>query len=61
MKKKISEKAETCALIDSTNDILFRLIGDFVKYHTEKGHIEIRKESLNFVITLRLERKKEVK
>ena len=59
--EKPSEKEEACTLIDDTNHIIKRLTGDFVKYHTGKGHIEIRKESLNFVITLRLERKKGVK
>ena len=57
MKQTISSKAEASALIDSTNDVLFRLVGDFVKYHTGKGHLEIRKESKNFTITMRLERK----
>ena len=59
MKNKISEKEEAYTLIANTNNILFRLLGDFVKYHTGKGHLEIRKESSNFVITLKLERKKE--
>ena len=54
------EKEEACTLIDGANDLINRLTGDFVKYHTGKGHIEIRKESPNFVIILRLERKKGV-
>ena len=57
MKKKLSEKEEACTLIDDTNHIINRLIGDFVKYHTGKGHLEICKESENFVLTMRLERK----
>jgi len=58
----ISEKEEVFGLIDDTNSILNRLIGDFVKYHhSGKGHLEIRKESLKFVLTMKLERKKEVK
>ena len=61
MKKKLSEKEEVFALIDDTNYIINRLIGDFTKYHSGKGHLEIRKESQNFVIILRLERKKGVK
>jgi len=58
----ISEKEEACALIDGINLVIIRLIGDFVKYHhSGKGHLEIRKESASFVVTTRLERKKEVK
>lgn len=59
--KLFPEKEEACTLIDNIHSVIKRLIGDFVKYHTGKGHIEIRKESPNFVITLRLERKKGVK
>ena len=54
-------KEEACALIDDANDVIKRLIGDFVKYHTGKGHLEIHKESPKFVITIRLERKREAK
>ena len=57
MKKKLSEKEEAFALIDDTNYIVNRLIGDFVKYHTGKGHLEIHKKSENFVLIMRLERK----
>ena len=57
MKNKLSEKEEACTLIDDTNHIIKRLTGDFVKYHSGKSHIEIRKESENFTITMRLERK----
>ena len=62
MKKVISEKEEVFALIDDTNYVINWLIGDFVKYHhSGKGHLEICKKSANFVLTIRLERKKEVK
>lgn len=54
---KIFEKEEACTLIDDIHSVIKRLTGDFVKYHTEKGHIEIRKESENFTIIMRLERK----
>ena len=61
MKQTISPKEEAFALIDDTNYVINRLIGDFVKYHhSGKGHLEIRKESQEFVLTMRLERKKEV-
>jgi len=53
----LSEKGEVTALIDSVNDIIHRLIGDFVKYHSGKGHLEIRKESSHFILIMRLERK----
>ncbi len=61
MKNKLSEKEEANALIDDTNYVINWLIGDFVKYHAGKGHLEVRKESENFVLTMRLERKKEIK
>lgn len=57
MKKKLSGKEEAFALIDDANYVINRLIGDFVKYPIRKGHLEIRKESQNFVLTMRLERK----
>ena len=58
MKNKLSEEDEAQILIINTTDLIKLFSDDFVKYHTKKGHIEIRKESPNFVITLRLERKK---
>ena len=58
MKKKLSEKEEATALIDDTYSVINRLTGDFVKYHTGSGYIEICKESEIFVLTMRLERKK---
>ena len=61
MKKKLSGKEEAFALIDDINYIINRLIGDFVKYHTGKGHLQICTESPKFVLTMRLERKKGVK
>ena len=61
MKKKLSEKEEANALIDDTNSVINRLIGDFVKYHTGKGHLEICKHSPNFILTIRLERKEGAK
>jgi len=57
-----SEKEEVFGLIDDTNSILNRLIGDFVKYHhSGKGHLEISKQSPKFVLTMRLDRKKGTK
>ena len=61
MKNKLSEEDEAQILIINATDLIKLFSDDFVKYHTGKGHIEIRKESLNFVIILRLERKKGVK
>ena len=51
---------EAHILVNDTTKLLHGLLGDFVKDCRNKGHIEIRKESPNFVITLRLERKKGV-
>ena len=61
MKKKLSEEDEAQILIINATDLAKQFSDDFVNYRAGTGHIEIRKESSNFVIILRLERKKGVK
>jgi len=57
-----NEKEEVYSLIDDANYVLNQLIGYFVKYHhSGKGHLEISKETPKFVLTMRLDRKKEAK
>ena len=56
---KTSKKEEACTLITDTSDLTLRLVGDFVKY--SGGCYKVEKESPHFVVTVKLERKKEVK
>ena len=58
--KKVSAKEEVYALVDDTTKLIQRFLGDFTKY-MEKGCIKISKESPKFVVTMKLERKKEGK
>ena len=52
-------KEEVCALVDDTTKLIQRFLGDFTKYCMEKGCIKISKESPKFVVTMKLERKRE--
>ena len=61
MKKKLSEEDEAQILIINATDLIKQFSDDFVNYRAGTGHIEIRKESPKFVISIRLERKKEAK
>ena len=60
-KANIPEEDEAFALTEATTALIQRFLEDFVKQSTRKGHIEISKESPKFVITMRLERKKEAR
>ena len=59
MKKTLSEKEEACTLITDTSNLTLRLVGDFVNY--SGGCFKVSKESSHFIVTVKLERKKEVK
>ena len=61
MKQKLSEKGEAYLLIGAVTDMMIRFLGDFTKYCVSKGAIEMEKESPKYIVTMRLERKKEAK
>ena len=58
-KKNISPKEEANALIVDVSGLTLRLVGDFVNY--SGGCFKVSKESSHFIVTVKLERKKEVK
>ena len=57
--KVISEKEEACTLITDTSDLTRRLVGDFVNY--SGGCFKVLKDSPHFVVTVKLEKKREDK
>ena len=61
MKDLTPAEFEARALIAESNYLTVRLLDDFVKQSARNGYLEIRKESASFVVTVRFERKKEVK
>lgn len=56
----VSETDETFALIYSTARLIRKLRFDFLKI-TKKGRIVVSTESEKFTVTIKLERKKEIK
>ena len=60
-KSNISEEDEAQVLILNSTYLIKLFSNDFVKQSTRKGHIEVRKESANFAVIMRVERKKEAK
>lgn len=61
MKKLKTEKEEIYALLDDVFHLINRFTGDFAKYCSNKGCIKLSKESIRFIVTIKLERKKEAK
>ena len=59
MKKTLSEKGEACTLITDNSDLTLRLVDNFLKY--SGGCFKVLKDSPHFVVTVKLEKKKEVK
>ena len=59
-KSNIPSQDEAHALIEATTSLFHSVSDKFLK-HTEEGCIKIRQESPKFVVTMKLERKKEVK
>lgn len=59
-KTNIPEDNEAWSLIESTTMLIQKFRENFVKQSTSKneGHVEVSKESENFVVTMKLERKK---
>ena len=58
-KETLSEFDETYELMSDCFDLVRELRLVFLKDRTRKGHLEICKESPKFVVTMKLERKKE--
>ena len=61
MKKNISRAIEACALTEATTALIQIFIDDFAEHSTSKGSVTVSEESVNFIVTMRLERKKGVK
>ena len=61
MKKKISLKDEAYVLTEASLALLQIFIDDFAEQSTTKGSVAISEESANFVVTMKLKRKKETK
>ena len=59
MKKKASLKDEAYALTEASLALLQIFIDDFAEQSTSKGSVAISEESANFIVTMKLERKKE--
>ena len=57
----LAEEGEARVVVEDSSDLIENLLGEFVKQSTRNGYVEISKESENFVVTMRLERKKEAK
>ena len=55
----LAEEGEARAVVEDSSDLIEQLLGEFVKQSTRNGYVEISKESVSFVVTMRLERKKE--
>jgi len=60
-KENLSETDEIHVLLNSTFDLIGPLRFDFLKLSAKKSSVEVSNESENFAVTMRLERKKEVK
>ena len=58
-KTNIPEEVEPYKLTEAVTILIPGFINGFVKESRGKGHIEIRKESPKFIVTMRVERKKE--
>ena len=61
MKKKISLKDEAYVLTEASLALLQIFIDDFAEQSTSKGSVAISKESANFVVIMKLGKKKETK
>ena len=59
MKKTLPED-EAFALIEASTSLFHSVSDNFLK-HAEEGYIKIRQESARFVVTMKLEMKKEAK
>ena len=59
--KSIPEDSEAYALIEDTTNLIQLFSDDFTKHCTRKGCVVVIKESDRFAVTVKLERKKEVK
>ena len=58
--KKIPPEDEAYTLVENVTGLTESIINGFVE-HFSKGHVEISKESANFHVTMKLERKARVK
>ena len=58
-KETLSEFDETYGLMRDSWDLVRELRLAFLKDYTRKGYLEICKESPKFVVTIKLERKKQ--
>lgn len=61
MKAYTPIEIEACTLVVDTTDLIKLFITDFANHCTRKGCVAVTKESDRFVVTMRLERKKEKK
>ena len=59
-RSNVPEEDEAYILVENVTGLTESIVNGFVE-HISKGHIEVSKESENFVATVKLERKKEGK
>ena len=57
----LADEGEARAVVEDSSDLIELLLRDFEKQSTRNGYVEISKQSANFVVTMKLERKKEAK